>query len=179
MSGWFDLDWQRMFVPNVPVMETVIRGSIMYLALFCMLRVFRRQTGSLGPADLLVLLMIADAAQNGMADEYKSVTEGVVLVATIIAWEYIIDWLAYYVPKADRVVERAPLLLIRDGQIIEANLKGELITRDDLLSQLRQKGVDDPAKVQICFLEGDGHLSVITRDQGPGARQPTVEPAVH
>jgi uncharacterized membrane protein YcaP (DUF421 family) len=58
----------------------------MYLALFVMLRVFRRQTGSIGAADLLVLLLIADAAQNGMACDYKSVTDGLVLVATIVGW---------------------------------------------------------------------------------------------
>jgi len=95
---WLALDWHRMFVPNTPILETVIRGSVMYLSLFCLLRVFRRQTGSIGPADLLVLLLVADAAQNGMADEYKSITEGIVLVATIIGWEFLIDWLAYRVP---------------------------------------------------------------------------------
>jgi uncharacterized membrane protein YcaP (DUF421 family) len=171
MSGWFDLDWQRMFVPHVPIMETVIRGSIMYLVLFCLLRVFRRQTGSLGPADLLVLLLIADASQNGMADEYKSITEGIVLVATIIAWEYFIDWLAFRVPQVGQLVERPPLLLIRDGALIDANLTKELITRDDLLSQLRQKGVDDPAQVRLCFLESDGHVSVITADSSRNGSQ--------
>lgn len=133
----------------------------MYLSLFCLLRVFRRQTGSIGPADLLVLLLIADASQNGMAEGYKAITEGIILVATIIGWEYFIDWLAYRVPKLGELAERPPLLLIRDGQVIDANLERELITKDDLLSQLRQKGVDDPARVSRCFLEGDGHISVV------------------
>ena len=151
-----------MFVPQNPILETIIRGSVMYLSMFCLLRVFRRQTGSIGPADLLVLLLIADAAQNGMADEYKSITEGVVLVATIMGWEYLIDWLSFRWPRIGKLVERPPLLLIRDGAIINSSLESELITMDDLLSQLRQKGVDDPASVALCFLEGDGHISVIT-----------------
>jgi uncharacterized membrane protein YcaP (DUF421 family) len=165
MTSWLDLDWNRMFVPHVPILETIIRGTVMYLTMFALLRVFRRQTGSLGPADLLVLLLIADASQNGMADDYKSITEGIVLVGTIMGWEYAIDWLSYRVPAFGKAIERDPLLLIRDGQIIEKNLERELITRDDLLSQLRQKGVDDPAKVACCFLEGDGHMSVITVDR--------------
>jgi uncharacterized membrane protein YcaP (DUF421 family) len=171
MPAWLDLDWQRMFVPHVPILETIIRGTVMYLAMFALLRVFRRQTGSIGPADLLVLLLIADAAQNGMADDYKSITEGIVLVGTIMGWEYAIDWLSYRVPLIGRYIERDPLLLIRDGEIIKKNLDREMITEDDLLSQLRQKGVDDPAKVLRCCLEGDGHMSVITFDRTPDVMQ--------
>jgi uncharacterized membrane protein YcaP (DUF421 family) len=171
MPSWLDLDWERMFVPHVPILETIIRGTVMYLTMFALLRVFRRQTGSLGPADLLVLLLIADAAQNGMADEYKSITEGIVLVGTIMTWEYAIDWLSYRVPAFGKAVEGEPLLLVRDGQIIEKNLESEMITKDDLLSQLRQKGVEGPDQVACCRLEGDGHISVITFDRSSGVVQ--------
>ena len=174
MPAWLDLDWHRMFVPNVPILETVIRGSVMYLAMFALLRVFRRQTGSIGPADLLVLLLLADAAQNGMADEYKSITEGLILVGTIIAWEYAIDRLAYSWPAFGRLVDGEPLALIKDGRFIEENMKRELISREDLLSQLRQKGVEDPGRVLRCYLEGDGHVSVIVFDRAPGAMQPST-----
>jgi uncharacterized membrane protein YcaP (DUF421 family) len=171
MPAWLDLDWQRMFVPHTPILEIIIRGTVMYLTIFVLMRLFRRQTGSIGPADLLVLLLIADAAQNGMADDYKSITEGLILVATIMAWEYAIDWLSYRVAWIGRSVERDPLLLIRDGQIIQKNLEHELLTRDDLMSQLRQKGVDDPARVACCFLEGDGHISVVTLDDASNSSQ--------
>jgi uncharacterized membrane protein YcaP (DUF421 family) len=165
MPAWLDLDWHRMFVPHVPILETVIRGSIMYLAMFVLLRCFRRQTGSIGPADLLVLLLIADASQNGMADEYKSITEGLVLVCTIMGWEYVIDRISYSVPAIGGLIEREPLTLIRNGELIQKNLESEYLSKDDLLSQLRQKGVEDPAEVAYCCLEGDGHISVITFDR--------------
>jgi uncharacterized membrane protein YcaP (DUF421 family) len=180
MPSWLDLDWHRMLVPHVPILETIIRGTVMYLTMFALLRIFRRQTGSLGPADLLVLLLIADAAQNGMADDYKSITEGIVLVGTIMGWEYAIDWMSYRVPAFGKSIERDPLLLIRNGQIIEKNLERELITRDDLFSQLRQKGVDGLAQVACCFLEGDGHISVITAaGAGSGSQQATDHSQPH
>src|SRR5436190_23775389 len=84
MPEWLQVNWSQLFIPSVPIAETVIRGSCMYLALFVMLRFFRRQTGSIGAADLLVLLLIADAAQNGMAGEYKSITDGIVRVAILV-----------------------------------------------------------------------------------------------
>ena len=66
----------------------------MYLALFIMLRiVLKRQAGTLGMTDLLLITLLADASQNAMAGEYNSLPDGVVLVATIILWNYIFDWL--------------------------------------------------------------------------------------
>jgi uncharacterized membrane protein YcaP (DUF421 family) len=161
MPQWLQVNWSQLFIPSVSIAETVIRGSCMYIALFVMLRFFRRQTGSVGAADLLVLLLIADAAQNGMAGEYKSVTDGILLVATIVGWEYFFDWLGFSSPWFEKLIDRSPLLLIRDGKIFSQNLRSELISEQDLLAHLRLKGVAGPEEVQQCFLEGDGHISVV------------------
>jgi uncharacterized membrane protein YcaP (DUF421 family) len=161
MPEWLQVDWSTLFVPSVPIVETIVRGSCMYLGLFAMLRFFRRQTGSIGAADLLVLLLIADAAQNGMAGEYRSVTDGIILVATIVGWEYCLDWLGFRSPWFEKIIERSPLLLIRDGKVFSENLRRELITEQDLLAHLRLKGIAGPDEVQQCFLEGDGHISVV------------------
>jgi len=163
MPAWYSVNWHELFVPSEPIFETIIRGTCTYLALFALLRVFRRQTGSVGAADLLVLILIADAAQNAMAGNYRSVTDGLLLVSTIVFWEYMIDWLGFHWQRFGRLIDRVPLLLIRDGQIIEKNLQQELMTREDLFSQLRQKGVSNLKDVQESFIEGDGHVSVITR----------------
>jgi uncharacterized membrane protein YcaP (DUF421 family) len=80
------IDWHAVFVPSVGVAEVMLRGTLMYLALFIVLRfIGRRQAGHFGPADLLVIVLIADAAQNGLGKDYQSVTEGVILVMTIVA----------------------------------------------------------------------------------------------
>jgi hypothetical protein len=61
------VDWHNVFVPNLGIAEIVVRGTLMYLALFAILRfIGRRQAGHFGPADLLVIVLIADAAQNGL-----------------------------------------------------------------------------------------------------------------
>ena len=90
------IDWRELFVPSRSLAEAVLRGTIMYIVLFGILRIFlKRQTGVLGIADLLVIVIIADAAQNAMAGGYKSITEGIVLVATIVFWNIAFDWLGY------------------------------------------------------------------------------------
>jgi len=156
------IDWNSVFVPSLGIAEIIARGSIMYLGLFAVLRFMgRRQAGNFGPADLLVIVLIADAAQNGMGKEYGSVTEGLVLVLTILGWEYLIDWLQYRYPVLRPLLTTPPLTLIENGRVDQANLRKEMLTEDELRSQLREKEVVEYSEVKLAKLEGDGRLSVI------------------
>jgi len=162
-------DWHQMFAPSVSPLELVIRGTIMYLAILAAMRIFRRQTGSLNTADLLVVVLVADAAQNGMSSDYKSVTDGLVLVGTIYAWNYLLDAAAFRWRPIHRMLNPPPLPLVRDGQVLRRNLRQEMLTLDELMEQLREQGVERLSEVRSCCLEGDGHLSVIRRKDGDEA----------
>jgi uncharacterized membrane protein YcaP (DUF421 family) len=156
------IDWNSVFVPTLGIAEIILRGSIIYLGLFAALRFMgRRQAGSFGPADLLVIVLIADAAQNGMGKEYSSVTEGLILVLTILGWDYIIDWMQYRFPALRPLLTIPPLTLIENGLVEKANLRREMLTEDELRSQLREKEVLEFSEVKLATLEGDGRLSVI------------------
>jgi len=79
------VDWHSLFFPETAVLEIFLRGSIMYLVLFTLLRiVLKRQTGALGMSDLLLITLLADASQNALAGDYNSVPDGIILVGTII-----------------------------------------------------------------------------------------------
>ncbi|MDQ3009775.1 MAG: DUF421 domain-containing protein [Acidobacteriota bacterium] len=164
METLLHIDWKSMFVPSISLAEIFIRGTMIYLFIFLLLRVLRRDAGALGIADLLMVVLVADAAQNAMASEYKSVTEGAVLVATIGFWNYFLDWLGYKSPWFQRVLRPTPLLLIKNGQLQRRNLQKEMITKEELIGQLREQGVESPDEVKKCYLEGDGHISVIKKD---------------
>jgi uncharacterized membrane protein YcaP (DUF421 family) len=159
------IDWNGVFVPSLGIAEIVLRGTLMYLGLFAILRFMaRRQAGHFGPADLLVIVLIADAAQNGLGKEYQSVTEGLVLVATIVAWEYFIDWLTFRFPALRPFLRPPPLTLVQDGRIVEEAMRKEMLSMDELASQLRQQQVREIAEVSLAMLEGDGRLSVLRRE---------------
>ena len=161
-----DVDWRAIFVPTIPLLEVFVRGSLVYLGLFLAMRfLLKRQTGVIGIADLLVIVLIADASQNAMASEYRSFTEGVVLVATIIFWNYTVDWLGYRFPLFQRLVRPSPLALVKDGEMLRRNMRKEFITEDELLTQLRKQGVDDVRDVEKAFIEGDGSISVMCYDK--------------
>ena len=107
--------------------------------------------------------MIADAAQNGLGKDYSSVTEGLALVLTIVAWEYLLDWIAWRFPSTRAYLTPPSLTLIRDGRLIPRNLNKEMITEDELKAQLRERNVEDYADIRLATLEGDGRLSVLKR----------------
>ncbi len=161
MDKLFAIDWQSMFVPTESILEILIRGTIMYLAMYFLLRIFRRQSGSIGIADLLVIVVIADAAQNGMAGDSKSVTEALILITTIVMWDLFFDWLGFKSVMVSRILEPRPLLLIENGKLLSKNLEKEFMTEDELMSQLRQQGLENADSVKKCYLESNGHFSII------------------
>jgi len=158
----FEIDWQRIFVPSNSVLEIIVRGTLTYLALFILMRaVLKRETGTVSLADLLMIVLIADASQNAMASEYKSVTEGVVLVMTLIFWNYTLDWLGSRIPLFGRLIHPSPLKLIEDGRLLRRNMRKESITEEEMMSHLRERGVEDVSRVKAAYMEGDGRISVI------------------
>lgn len=160
-------DWAKVFLPDTPLLEIVVRGSVMYLALFTLLRVvLKRESGTTGVTDLLVIVLIADAAQNGMSGSYNSVGDGLLLVGVIIAWAYLLDALAYRWSFATKVIRPGPLLLVRDGRPLRGNMRRELISMTDLRSELREQGIADLAEVRELRMEPDGQFSVIRNDGG-------------
>ena len=165
------VDWSKLFMPDTPVLEIVVRGSVMYLALFMMLRfILRRETGSLGITDLLVIVLIADAAQNGLAGSYHTITDGLLLVVTIIGWSYLLNWLAFRYPSWRRIIQAPRVQLVRDGRILRRNLDQEKITEEELLAEIHAHGCDDVRKVRAAWIEPDGMVSVIQFTGEDGGR---------
>lgn len=167
MDAAVGIDWNSIFRPSQGLLEVFVRGTIMYLCLFLILRsIGRRRSGTFGAADLLVMVLIADAAQNALGKEYGSVTEGVVLVLTIVLWERVIDWLAWRYPTLRPWIHAAPLKLVQNGQMIKENMRREMLSEEELMAALREKGIDDTRKVEAAYIEDSGHLSVIEAKKG-------------
>ena len=158
---------------ETPVLELIARGSVMYLFLLAGLRILvRRHIGSLGLGDMLLMVLIADAAQNGMAGEYKTVGDGMVLCATLIGWSYLFDWLSFRSPWFARLLEPPALSVVHNGRIIRRHLKAELLTVDELMSQLKQVGVFELADVKRAWIEPDGGVSVLRADGSDSRNDP-------
>ena len=158
-----DIDWEKMFIPSMSLLEIIIRGSLTYWFCFLYIRFFRRGAGQLGIADLLLITLISDASQNSMAGEYVSVTEGCLLVGVLVFWDYAINWLGFRSVFFSKIGEPEPVLLIKNGVMQRQNMKKELITSSELMGMLREQGIEEISEVKSCYIEGSGNISVIQK----------------
>ncbi len=166
-----------LFAINVPVWEIAVRGTAIYWFLFVLFRfVLPREVGAVGVADMLVLVLVADAAQNAMAGDYDTISEGALLIGTIMGWNALADYAAWRFPAVGRVLQSKPLVLVRDGRMNLRNMARQFVTEDELLGKLREHGVDDVRRVKSAHLESGGEVSVVLfegkADKPPGPRAP-------
>ncbi len=173
-----------LFGREFPVWQMVVRGTAVYWFLLLVFRfVLRRDIGSMSVADLLFVVLVADASSNAMQGEYKSVNDGLVLVTTLVAWNFALDWLSFRFEPVARFLEPRPEVLIRNGRLNRRALRREMIRTDQLHGKLREQGVEDISEVRVARLESDGTLSVFKKEkkeqdsdrhQAPSASKPPV-----
>ena len=166
-------DIAELFTLTVNPLELVIRGTLIYVGLVLLFRfALQRDLVGLGVADVLFIALLADAAQNGMAGDYRSVADAVVLLGTLAFWNAAMNYLTFRWRVARRLLEAPTLELVRDGRVLRRNLRREWITMDELMSQLRAKGIEDLSRVKLAVLEADGELSVLESEGGPTPTDP-------
>ena len=166
------IDWSEIFGLTVSPWELILRGTLIYWFIFLLFRfVARRDAGAIAITDVLVVVLIADAAQNGMSAEYRSVTDATILIATIVGWNVLLDWAAYVSPRLRTFLVPSALPLIRDGKLMQHNLRRQFLTEDEVKEKLREHGVTEFAEVQRAYLESDGSISVIKQDHEGDASQ--------
>ena len=157
-----DVQWSELFVFGVSPWELVIRGSLVYWFIFILLRLAgRRDFGAVGSADVLLVVLIADAAQNAMSAQYESVAEGMVLVGTLILWSVAVDRVGYFWPAFERLLDPGRVCLVKDGVMQRRGMRREYVTPDEVMSELRQQGVDDLRLVRRAYMESQGEISVL------------------
>lgn len=155
-----------LFAREFPIWHMIVRGSVVYWFLFLVFRfVLRRDVGSMGVADLLFVVLVADAASNAMQGEYRSINDGLVLLSTLIGWNFALDWLSFRSPAIARFLEPLPEVLVRHGRVNRKALKREMITMEELEAKLREEGVERIEEVRAARLESDGRLSVLKKSR--------------
>jgi len=166
----------EIFAFKAGFVEMLLRGTVIYWIVLILVRLAgRREIGSLGTADLLVLLLVADAAGDAMSAGSTSIADGVVVVATIVAWSVVLDRAAYYSPWVQKVLEPQRVCLIKDGRILRSGLRAEHIGRGELLEQLRLKGIESVADVKRAYIEANGQFSIIKNGPEVSKEYSTLE----
>jgi len=160
---FLNLDIARIFKVEVPIVELIFRGFILYTGILFMFRVLPRRTGGeLEFMDLVFVLLIAEAATHSMGG-YSSLTEAFIVIGTFTGLNYLVNRLSYQSKFFARLVESSPIQIVKDGKMLRRNMRREFLTEEELFEHLRKEGVDDIQEVKKACIESDGTISVITR----------------
>jgi uncharacterized membrane protein YcaP (DUF421 family) len=159
---WPAIDWATMFTLSANPLEIFLRGSMMFWFLFAIFRfILRRGIGAVGIGDFLFVAIVADASQNAMSSDHLSVTDGLILVATLAFWNYLLDYLSFRFSTLRQFIEPGSLVLVKDGKLQRRNLQRQFITTEEIYAKLREGGIPALSQVVEMRLETNGEISVV------------------
>ena len=118
---------------------------------------------SLQPFDLILLIILGDAVQQGLTQDDYSLTGAGLAIGTIAILQVFVSWLGYRFPRARPVLEGTPIVVLQDGEVIERNLKRERLSVDEIAEQARLQGIAHLADVRWAVLETNGQISFIKK----------------
>ena len=145
-------------------MDIALRAIFLYAFLILVMRVTgRRELSSLGPVDLVLLIVVGDAIQQGLTQDDYSVTGAVIAVSTLATMQVSTSYLAYRSRRARRVLEGNPIVVIQDGAFITKNLRRERMTADEVCESMRLKQIASVEQVEWGILESNGEMSFIPK----------------
>jgi len=154
-----------MFHLGIPAVEKIIRSILIYVFLVVALRVVgKRELGQTNTLDLVVLLLIANAVQNGIIGNDLSVTGAVLGAVTLFAINELFNRTTYLLPWTGRALEGDPVYLVRHGTPDRSELFKASISMPELRSIARRQGFDNLEDVKTAILETNGAVSLFDKD---------------
>ena len=109
------------------------------------------------------MVILGDAAQNAMTGSATSATDGMVPIATLVFWNYLLDFLSFRFPATERFTAPSPLCLVCDGRKLRRSMRREFITDAELDEKICEQGIENIASIRPMFLEADGEMSVVKK----------------
>jgi uncharacterized membrane protein YcaP (DUF421 family) len=142
--------------------DLVLRAVVVFGFVLVLTRVIgKRELGSLQPFDLILLIVLGDALQQGLTQDDYSLTGSVLVVGTIAVLQVFVSWISYRFPRTRPVLEGEPIIVVQDGEVIERNLKRERLTVEEIAEEARLQQIAHLSEVRWAILETSGQISFI------------------
>jgi uncharacterized membrane protein YcaP (DUF421 family) len=146
-------------------MDIALRATALFVFMVFLTRIIgRRELSSLSPFDLILLIVLGDALQQGLTQDDYSVTGAIIAVSTIATLQVATSYVSFRSGRARKVLEGLPIVLVQDGSVVEANLKRERMTPDEVEEEMRVQQIGSLDQVQWAILETNGTMSFIKKE---------------
>jgi uncharacterized membrane protein YcaP (DUF421 family) len=148
-------------------MDLVLRAIFMFFFIYGLTRLIgRRELSSLEPFDLILLIVLGDAIQQGLTQDDYSVTGAVLVIGTLALLQVFTSVLSFKLPRLRPVLEGEPIIVVEDGEPIEKNLRRERLTVEEVAAQARLQQIESLSEIKWAVLETSGQISFIKQGGG-------------
>jgi uncharacterized membrane protein YcaP (DUF421 family) len=152
----------------------------MYAFILVVMRLMgKREIGKLSVLDLIVSFMIADISAMVIEQADQTLMQAIIPIATLMIFQILLSVLMLKSKKLRSLVEGEPILVVKNGKILDKAMAKARYNLDDLLMQLREKKIPDVADVEFAFLETSGKLSVFPKTEKIPATKADTKPKQH
>jgi uncharacterized membrane protein YcaP (DUF421 family) len=151
-------------------MQIVIRAAVLYLFILLVTRSMgRKELSELSAFELILFVVFGDLIQQGVTGDDRSVTGAALAVTTFALLTVLFSYVSFRSSRAQRLLQGIPVVVVRDGRILDDVLRIERLLPDDLKEEARRQGIADVGEVRIGVLEADGKFSFV---RASGERPP-------
>ena len=145
-------------------MDIALRSIFLFFFVYLLMRVLgRRELSSLEPFDLILLVVLGDTVQQGLTQDDYSLTGATIAISVIAALQVIVSYTNFRFPRLRPLLNGEPVIIVEDGELIEANAKRERLTKEDVMEAARQQQIESLDKVRWGVLETSGTISFIEK----------------
>jgi uncharacterized membrane protein YcaP (DUF421 family) len=145
-------------------MDIVVRAFFAFLFVFLITRLIgRRELRSLEPFDLILLVVVGDLIQQGITQSDMSFTGAVLATGTFAVMVLAVSYAGFRFRRVQPLLDPQPMIVVQDGEVIDANLRKERMTIDELLAEARQQQIGSLENIRWAVLESNGKVSFIVK----------------
>lgn len=160
-----------LFRLSAPWWEFVLRAVAIYVLVMLLVRLSgKRAVGQFTPFDLVLLILLGNAVQNGLNGGDNSLVGAGILAVCLIALNYGVAFVAARSPGARKLIEGEPVVLARDGKVFRQVLRRELVSNADFLEAMRETGCSEIERIRVATLETNGRISIVLADDESSTR---------
>jgi uncharacterized membrane protein YcaP (DUF421 family) len=153
-----------MFTLSLPWWEFIARGAIVYVIILFLVRLSGKRTvGEFTPFDLVVVILIGESTQGALTGGDESVIGAPIVAATLIALNYLMGFLSARSKKVDHLLEGEPVLVVRDGTLLDHALRANNLPVSDVVEAVRKQGLRSVKQVALGVLETNGELTIVPK----------------
>lgn len=160
-----------LFQLSAPWWHFLLRAVAIYVLVMLLVRLSgKRAVGQFTPFDLVLLILLGNAVQNGLNGGDNSLVGAGILAICLIALNYGVAFVAARSPGARKLIEGEPVILARDGKVFRHVLRRELVSNADFLEAMRETGCSDIERIRVATLETNGRISILLADEESSTR---------